>query len=156
MAKRQKQPTDPVCPLRCGGEIPNEGSVDMSGLPQWVGLMQRVVMLAVVSALLAGCSTGGRSSRRPSSSGFGNAPERGPFYSINDTYDVDSRVKDLESHGASHASAVAKANREAERQAWTADTTDAANYERARRAYQQQQEELNQNLRKLLADRPTR
>lgn len=108
--------------------------------------MQRLLTLALASAMLAGCSTAHRSPRRPSSSE--------PVYSYNppDKDAIQDRARELESRGASHDGAVSKANREAARQAWRSDSTDAWQSERARRAYQQQQDELNTGLRRLLAD----
>jgi predicted lipoprotein len=112
--------------------------------------MQRLLMLALASAMLAGCTTARKSPHRSSSSE--------PIYTYNapDQDAIRDRARELENRGASHDGAVSKATREAERQAWTSDSTEAWQGELARRAYQQQQDELNAGLRQLLADRATR
>lgn len=104
-------------------------------------------MLALASVMVAGCSTAHRSPRRPSSSE--------PVYTYNppDKSAIQDRAQELQSRGVSPDRALNKATREAARQAWTSDSTDAWQGELARRAYQQQQDELNDGLRRLLADR---
>lgn len=103
-------------------------------------------MLILVSAALAGCSTAGKSPRRQ-----GNSQ---PTVSYNgaDQDAINARANDLQNRGATREYAEAKAAREAEREAWVIDSTEAAKYERSRRAYQQQQDELNAGLHKLLTD----
>ena len=126
--------------------------------------MQRVLilMLAMASSALTGCTmTGKKFPYREASSGPIQTYDpltRGGTYVYNgiDQDAVDARAKDLQSQGMSRDRAVSKATREANRQVWSVDSTEDAAYERARVAYQQQQDELNEGLRKLLADRAAR